>query len=102
MDALNPWGDVLAIARCWCVAHPRAWLLLAVPFGVDQLEFNAQRWYGPLRYPLLATNWRLLRGPAGALRFGGAAFNQTVFVFRRTNGTCKAESGVIDGMNFEL
>jgi hypothetical protein len=32
-DALNPWGDIVAIARAWCVAKPGAALILGVPMA---------------------------------------------------------------------
>ncbi len=58
-DALNPWGDVLAIAMAWCVARPRAKLVLMVPRSraTDSITFNLHRIYGPQRLPFLATNW---------------------------------------------
>ena len=57
-DALNPWGDVLEIARARCVSKPGASLTIAVPFGEDAIAFNAHRVYGKNRYPYLASNWR--------------------------------------------
>ena len=77
-DALNPWGDLITMSRTWCVAQPGATLLLAVPilpfktwrehlglnrFGVynDYVQGNWHRTYGPARFPLLATNWELVR-----------------------------------------
>jgi len=60
-DALNPWGDVLEIARAWCVAKQGASLTIAVPSGsVDHILHNAHRIYGPIRYPYLTSNWRQL------------------------------------------
>ena len=52
-DALNPWGDILAIAESWCVTSPEAFLALSVPTrvifstgpGSDILEYNAHRIY---------------------------------------------------------
>lgn len=69
-DALNPWGDILAIARAWCVAKRHAKLVIGVmyagPGGPSQTsrlpegtQFNAHRVYGDTRYPYLATNWEL-------------------------------------------
>jgi len=72
-DGLNPWGDILAVARGWCTTLPHAWLVIAVPMSwvrdgtepqspqeaqdVEGLYFNNQRVYGPVRYPYLVTNW---------------------------------------------
>ena len=62
-DALNPWGDVLEIARANCVSKPGGSLVLAVMCGNDlctrdSLEFNLHRKYGSTRWPYLASNWQ--------------------------------------------
>ena len=58
-DALNPWGDILGVARAWCVTKPGGQMFLGLPSGpVDSVEFNAHRIYGEKRWPLIATNWR--------------------------------------------
>ena len=57
-DALNPWGDVLEIARAHCVCKLGGSLVLAVMYGADKLEFNAHRIYGSIRWPYLVTNWK--------------------------------------------
>jgi Caenorhabditis protein of unknown function, DUF268 len=60
-DALNPWGDILGIARAWCVTKPGGQLFLGVPSSQtfeDSVEFNAHRIYGKVRWPLIATNWK--------------------------------------------
>jgi len=60
-DSLNPWGDLIAVARGWCVAKPGAKLIIAVPtVKRDAIVWNAHREYGPLRYPHLVTNWKLI------------------------------------------
>eukprot|EP00457_Paulinella_chromatophora_P007290 gb/GEZN01007313.1/.p1 GENE.gb/GEZN01007313.1/~~gb/GEZN01007313.1/.p1 ORF type:complete len:390 (-),score=34.02 gb/GEZN01007313.1/:327-1496(-) len=84
-DGLNPWGDLLAMARAWCVAKPQAKLVLAVPYvqdtgfaglwnrlfkkvGREQIRFNADRVYGSVRLPYLVTNWRQLGSTGGRQR----------------------------------
>ena len=57
-DALNPWGDLVAVARAWCVTKPGGTLTIGVPWGKDEVVFNAHRQYGPARYPYLVTNWK--------------------------------------------
>ena len=75
-DGPNPWGDILALARAWCVSSAHARLVIAVPtstaargreaeteaqakkWGQDVLGWNSGRTYGPVRYPYLTTNWR--------------------------------------------
>ena len=32
-DALNPWGDVIAMAKAWCVSKPDAKALIGFPVG---------------------------------------------------------------------
>lgn len=72
-DALNPWGDVLEIARAHCVCKTNGSLVIAVMTKVkrevDAIEFNAHRTYGPIRWPYLASNWRQVhREPDGKQR----------------------------------
>ena len=59
-DALNPWGDVLEIARSWCVTKKGGSLIIGVMYAPngDRLQFNAHRLYGPTRYPYLTSNWK--------------------------------------------
>lgn len=59
-DALNPWGDLIAIARAWCVTKDGGSLTIGVMYNYDNeyIEFNAHRWYGKIRYPYLCTNWK--------------------------------------------
>ena len=40
-DALNPWGDILTIARAWCVTKTGGQLVLGTMYGEDQIHFNA-------------------------------------------------------------
>ena len=77
-DALNPWGDVLEIARAHCVCKPGGSLVIAVMTedGNDAIKFNAHRVYGVKRWPYLASNWEQVhREPDG---------EQLVYVFTRT------------------
>ena len=77
-DALNPWGDVLEIARAYCVCKPGGSLVIAVMTedGNDAIQFNAHRIYGVKRWPYLASNWQQVHlEPDG---------EQLVYVFSRT------------------
>lgn len=63
-DALNPWGDLLAVQRAYCVTKPGGYLglgLMAVQ-RKDFVRFNAFRSYGPVRWPLVTANWRQIDG----------------------------------------
>lgn len=42
------------------LVRPDGYLYLGVPVGVDLLEFNAHRIYGPKRFPLLIQGWNLV------------------------------------------
>lgn len=57
-DALNPWGDILALARAWCVTKTGGFLYLGLPTGKDFILSNWHRTYGKLRWPLISANWR--------------------------------------------
>lgn len=56
-DALNPWGDLLAVARARCVTKPGGYLAIGLPTGGDTVFFNDNRQYGKNRYPVLTANW---------------------------------------------
>jgi len=100
-DALNPWGDIMGVARAWCVTKQHATLTLGLSSGNDIVYFNAGRIYGKERWPYVTTNWkrvsyssgwgkevidnapklyRRLRGPPGYEIF----WNQSSLVFRRS------------------
>jgi len=83
-DALNPWGDILAIARARCVTKVGGYLALVVPTHKqynDFLYFNAHRLYGRNRYPLLTANWEQVDAEdhPGSLQ---TYMEQPTFVFR--------------------
>ena len=69
-DALNPWGDVLEVARAYCVCKPLGSLVIGVMSDeIDGLEFNAHRVYGKTRWPYLVSNWnQVYREPEGEQR----------------------------------
>jgi len=53
-DALNPYGDLEAVAETWCALKPGGLFFLGVPSAdaessVDVLVWNAHRFYGPHR-----------------------------------------------------
>jgi hypothetical protein len=61
-DALNPWGDLLNVARGHCVTKDDGFMVLGVPTGRDQVAFNAHRIYGYFRLPLVSSNWVQIDG----------------------------------------
>jgi len=56
-DELNPWEDVLEIARARCVTAVGGSLVIGVTPGKDEVIFNQGRRYGPERLPYLLTGW---------------------------------------------
>merc|ERR1712039_683597 len=46
-DTLNPWGDLQAMAKAWCITKDNGPMFAGVPTGdSDLLQFNAHRNYG--------------------------------------------------------
>jgi len=83
-DALNPWGDLLTIARAWCLTTDDALLVVNVPTWQEKIEFNAHRWYGPMRYSLLATNWVQIDG-ASHPNHPEVTIAETILAFRKVS-----------------
>jgi hypothetical protein len=59
-DPLNPYGDLEAIAQMHCLLKNDGILMLGIPMGYDDLEFNAHRIYGPHRLWLILMHWEVL------------------------------------------
>ena len=80
-DALNPWGDLQAIARAYCASSDTAEMLIGVMSGGDRelvgrIEFNAHRVYGQAMLSHLTANWKQLT------RIGDKS-TQPVYVLRK-------------------
>jgi hypothetical protein len=56
-DQLNPWGDLIAMARSWCLVKPGGQALVGLPSGEEVIGFNSHRIYGPRTYPDMFANW---------------------------------------------
>ena len=56
-DDMNPWGDLITMARAWCLVKPGAKAIVGMPVGLDELQFNAHRIYGPIQLPHFFANW---------------------------------------------
>ena len=60
-DNLNPWGDLITMARIWCILKPGKRALIGIPVGpVDKVYFNTHKTYGPLMLSHLFSNWNQL------------------------------------------
>lgn len=57
-DAINPWGDIMEVAKISCTLKDGGIFFAGFPAGgTDVVYYNAHRRYGPLRLPLLFTNF---------------------------------------------
>ena len=56
-DQLNPWGDLITMARAWCVLKPGARAIVGVPTAKDTLCYNTHKFYGRVMYPHLFANF---------------------------------------------
>lgn len=84
-DALNPWGDILAVARAWCLTKRDGFLVLGLPTtdGEDSISWNLHRVYGKLRWPLVTANWIFIdRGNAPWIKNHGMGDVANIFVKR--------------------
>ena len=58
-DSLNPWGDLIAMAKAWCLLKPGKRVAISVPVSpVDAIYFNSHKLYGPIMLPHLFANWK--------------------------------------------
>ena len=69
-DDLNPWGDLIAMAKAYCLTRPGGKLLIGVPSGYDAVYFNMHRLYGPIQYSHLFTNWNVVYTEAKMFKDG--------------------------------
>jgi hypothetical protein len=79
-DALNPSGDLEAVAQMWCMLKPGGMLYLGVPTHrrTDSVVFNANRIYSWKRLPHLCSNFQHV-GTAGRIHDG----KQPVMIFKK-------------------
>jgi len=59
-DAMHPWGDLVTMAKAWCLIKDKGAAIIAVPTAKqDTIEYNAHRCYGPLLLSHLFANWNV-------------------------------------------
>ena len=56
-DPINPWADIITMARSWCVLKRGGRALVGVPTAKDKICFNGNKYYGPLFYNQVFANW---------------------------------------------
>ena len=59
-DPIDPFADFKAMDKMKKILKSGALLYLAVPIGIDTVQWNGCRVYGQLRLPLLIQGWKLL------------------------------------------
>ena len=69
-DMLNPWGDLMTMARAWCLAKEGAMALVGVPVAQDEVVYNEGRLYGPLQLAHLFANWEVVHTEVDTKVFG--------------------------------
>ena len=57
---LNPWGDLIAMAKAWCLSKPTGKAVIGIPVAPkDKIVFNSHKIYGPIMQSHLFANWKL-------------------------------------------
>jgi len=81
-DALNPWGDILAVARSWCLTKSDGFLALGLPThdGQDEVIWNWHRVYGKIRWPLVTANWVFMKQNEGEYPWSGGGDKMNIFM----------------------
>lgn len=59
-DHLNPWGDIISMARAWCLIKPKGRAMIGLPAGRDEICFNSHRKYGNIFFSRLFVNWKMI------------------------------------------
>ena len=58
MRVLNPWGDLVEMARAWCLTKKGGRALIGLPTAKsDHVLFNKGRIYSEIQLPHLFANW---------------------------------------------
>lgn len=64
-DQLNPWGDLQVMSKLVCSSAPRASFFIGMPYGRDEVQWNAHRVYGPRRASQLFANLQVVDSTQG-------------------------------------
>jgi hypothetical protein len=59
-DPLNPNGDIESMSRMKTLLNKDGLMYLAVPLGLDTVVWNAHRFYGRVRLPMLFDGWEVI------------------------------------------
>ena len=78
-DSLNPWGDLITMAKAWCVMKPKGRALVGVPSGLDKVIFNTNKNYGRIMNSHLFANWDVVHSEFQELKVDTLGFDIRVF-----------------------
>ena len=78
-DSLNPWGDLITMAKAWCVMKPKGRALIGVPSGLDEVFFNVGRNYGRIMSSHLFANWNIVHTEFNELKIDMPDFDINMF-----------------------
>ena len=93
-DLLNPWGDLMTMARAWCVTREGGRAFVGVPTGPDEIRFNEARIYGPLLYSHLFANWKQVHADFRPEKFERCNFctaYQPIHVLEKESGSVRVK-----------
>ncbi|TRY73027.1 hypothetical protein TCAL_01895 [Tigriopus californicus] len=82
-DGLNPYGDLITMARVWCVLRDGGMVLIGVPTGPDVLVFNLHRIYGPVMYSHLFANFEQVFTKANIANYHRQHCYQPIHILRK-------------------
>lgn len=87
-EPLNPYGDIESMKQLKNKIKKDGYLFLAIPVSVDVLYWNAGRFYGEKRFPMLIKDWTLVESFGfenkmfSEKHIPGGNYNQPVFVLK--------------------
>lgn len=86
-DRLNPWGDLITMAKSWCILKPKSLALVGVPAYKDYLFYNMNRRYGLKTLPHLFANWKQIHTDLEVLKSHkrkiGEGIQDSIFVLQK-------------------
>ena len=87
-DRLNPWGDLITMAKSWCILKPKSLAFVGVPAYKDYLFYNMNRRYGLKTLPHLFANWKQIHTDLEVLKSHkrkiGEGLQDSIFVLQKT------------------
>ena len=83
---MNPWVDLITMAKSWCLMKPGGIALVGFPSGPDKIDFNGRRTYGRVQLPHVFSNWEQLYAETNFTQPSSCSFcNLPLIVVRKPN-----------------